>query len=124
MKHSLLILAASVGLALPAFAEEDLDRTTCRSETVKAKVKNIRRSAHAVVVRSLQPGATPADWAAELQTTLTETVTLAGLCPEEFKRACPFLDVPERVEVTVHTAPALLIQWMVGRHVFDGTQPN
>jgi hypothetical protein len=113
-------VTAALLLATPALAD-DLDQETCRSATVKARVKNIRKAANALVARSLQPDASPEDWASELQTTLTETVTLAGLCPEKFKAACPFLDVPENVEVTVQTAPALLIQWMLGRHVFDGT---
>ncbi len=119
MKRIFWVVAALM-LATPALADE-LDRETCRSETVKAKVKNIRQAANALVAQSLQPGASPEDWAGKLQTTLTETVTLAGLCPQKFKEACPFLEVPENVEVTVQTAPALLIQWMLGRHIFDGT---
>ncbi len=123
MKSVLFLLLTALWVS-PALAGEDLDRTLCKSATVKAKVKNIRVAAEAIVVRSLEPDATPADWAADLQTALTETVTLAGLCPAKFKEVCPFLEVPTHLEVTVHTAPGLLVQWMLGSHLLDGTNPN
>ena len=119
-----LLLAGALLITSSTAHAGAIDSGACRSRTVKSKIARIHHSARAIVVKALQPDASPASWAADFTDLVSDSTLLIGLCedPAILVRACPLCDVPEHVEVTVESAPALIIQWLVGRHVFDGTQ--
>ena len=113
---------AVVAAAPSAASAGDIDRSGCKTKTVKRKIGEIHDSARVILTKSLRPGATPDDWARDFETLVAESVLLVGLCEDEavLARGCPLCDVPPQMEVTPATAPALLVQWLVKRPVFDG----
>lgn len=114
-------------LALPTSSQAgNLDQTGCRSRTVRAKVQSIQRSARRVLLTSLRPDARPQDWAQDFETIVAESVLMIGLCEEEklLERACPFCNISEHVMLTPETAPALLLQWLLDRPLFEGRPPQ